>query len=524
MFIKNKFALVDIFAGAGGLSEGFLQRKNLCSAHLSIEKDPIACRTLKIRKIYHLIQSNGIEDLDYIDLLKNQSKFDQFVTNNKSIKNILDNSVWNFELGSEDSNKTAETIKKKLSNQGWNSKKGDQIILIGGPPCQAYSIAGRSRRSKMIQTGKYKPEKDERNFLYEKYLDLIEKLNPVMFLMENVPGILSAKVNEELVFSKILKDLSYPSLKIEEKNSYELFPLKKKDDLFNKNSDFSINSEDYGIPQSRKRVIIFGIRKDLEVREIPYLEEKEKITIKDVLIDLPVLRSGISKIDNKSVKDSETEWKRALINWSLEEKKALTLDQADFLLKIISEIDKHPFLEGRGGDLLKKHKRVVNKKLAPDLLDWIMDDSLKYHLNLTTRAHMAGDLKRYLFNSIFTALNNKSPLLSDYPDSLLPNHKSRTKGYQDRFRTLVLDRPSKTITSHISKDGHAFIHPDPLQCRSLTVREAARIQTFPDNYFFSGNRTQQYAQVGNAVPPYLAYLISGIVEKISNTYAANKSV
>ena len=127
---------------------------------------------------------------------------------------------------------------------------------------------------------------------------------------------------------------------------------------------------------------------------------------------------------------------------------------------------------------------------------------------------MDSDLKRYLFNAVFTEVKGKPPLLDDYPERLLPDHRNvKTGKYKDRFRTINSGKPSKTITSHIAKDGHAFIHYDPLQCRSLTVREAARLQTFPDNYLFRGNRTQQYHQVGNAVPPYLASQIARVVSE-----------
>ena len=126
------------------------------------------------------------------------------------------------------------------------------------------------------------------------------------------------------------------------------------------------------------------------------------------------------------------------------------------------------------------------------------------------------DLARYFYYATVAADTGISIKISDLPSELTPAHKNATNPsghFSDRFRVQLWDKPSSTVVSHISKDGHYYIHPDPLQMRSLTVREAARLQTFPDSYHFMGNRTQQYHQVGNAVPPVLAKQIAELVEE-----------
>jgi DNA (cytosine-5)-methyltransferase 1 len=155
-----------------------------------------------------------------------------------------------------------------------------------------------------------------------------------------------------------------------------------------------------------------------------------------------------------------------------------------------------------------------------ELAEWYRDEKLLGVINHDTRGHMNSDLARYLYCSSYAEINlqanmRSSPRLNDFPQELLPAHKNVNSGkFVDRFKVQEKHLPASTITSHISKDGHYFIHYDPAQCRSLTVREAARIQTFPDNYFFEGTRTQQYVQVGNAVPPLLAKQIAEIIYKL----------
>lgn len=160
-----------------------------------------------------------------------------------------------------------------------------------------------------------------------------------------------------------------------------------------------------------------------------------------------------------------------------------------------------------------------------ELLQWIERSELRALAQHETRGHMPSDLTRYLFSATYGQVLRVSPKAEDFPPSISPNHRNWHTGvFADRFRVQLDEEPSTTVTSHISKDGHYFIHPDPLQCRSLTVREAARLQTFPDDYLFMGNRTEQYVQVGNAVPPYLARQVAKLVHSalVGETSAARQ--
>ena len=369
----------------------------------------------------------------------------------------------------------------------------------------------------MIGEDKGKYEKDPRHFLYREYLQILADHRPTVFVMENVKGLLSAKLNQQSTFKKILADLQNPSLAMsgttQGKNlSYKLFSISRRGsgNLFNEPDpgDFVVRSEEYGIPQARHRIIILGIRSDVYVSDPDLLQITQKVSIENVLDDLPRLRSGLSKES-----DTAEEWCQAI--------QAIT--NANWLTSLSPDLRKAMVSSAKLIDSsLTRGASFMAAKVKPSSHEhWYVDKSLKGVCNHESRSHIREDLHRYFFASAYAQIKGKSPTLKEFPKELLPDHDNvneaiRNSLFNDRFRVQVSGRPSTTVVSHISKDGHYYIHYDPSQCRSLTVREAARLQTFPDNYFFEGNRTQQYHQVGNAVPPLLAVKIAKIVFNLLN--------
>ena len=280
--------------------------------------------------------------------------------------------------------------------------------------------------------------------------------------------------------------------------------------------DFVIRSELYGIPQKRHRVIILGVRSDID--SCPdILKPQKPVTVYDAISDLPKLRSSLSGKGRKTIDD----WINTLKSFRIPEKEDFQ-NPPERLTEINRELQ-------NAVNLTNRFLKTESDPDSPDIYGgvnasvfkpkWYKNSKLKKTLNHFARSHMASDLHRYLYASCFAEITGISPKLSDFPEYLLPDHKNikkdkTLKNFSDRFRVQLKNKPSSTITSHISKDGHYYIHPDPEQVRALTVREAARLQTFPDDYFFCGPRTAQYRQVGNAVPPLLANKIAGIVMKL----------
>jgi len=295
-------------------------------------------------------------------------------------------------------------------------------LVIGGPPCQAYSIAGRARDPKGMSD-------DPRNYLYKYYVEFLNRYKPKMFVFENVPGILSANNGGylELIFEAV-KEAGYE--------------LDKK----------VLNAKHFGVLQDRKRVIIIGWKKSLKLKYPDFIEEQPKFEIlKDLFSDLPKIKSG----------------------------------------------------EGSFG--IVKYAKPTTKYLE--------DKKIRNCIDFTTqhiaRQNNENDLEIYTIAVKKWLNENKRLNYAELPDRLIKHNN--TKSFTNRFQVVNHLGISHTVVAHICADGHYYIHPDLKQNRSITVREAARIQSFPDDYFFEKSRTTAFKQIGNAVPVLMA---EGIANKI----------
>jgi DNA (cytosine-5)-methyltransferase 1 len=504
----ERVPIIDLFAGPGGLGEGFsaLRRdgRPVFKIGLSIEKDTDAHRTLELRSFYRQFPDGQIPP-DYYQYLGGKISRAALFAAHPNAADDARKEAWNATLGVTSPQEIDTRISDALAGRrNW--------LLIGGPPCQAYSLVGRS---KMIgEKGRKEYEADHRHFLYREYLRIIADFQPRIFVMENVKGLLSATLNGESTISKILADLRHPIAAIhgprhrDSNVTYRLVsisvPASGASGEFSP-ADFIVRAEKYGVPQCRHRLIIVGISE--RVKDSPgLLTEQIETTVSSAIDDLPLLRSGLSKEP-----DSESAWREAV--GSIRQAEWLYEQQvdADVRRQIKSQLAELSADLVRGSDEAKTSRKSLRLHAK-----WFRPDGYAGVCNHTSRSHIRADLHRYFFVAAFAQVHGRSPLLEEFPKGLLPKHKNvaaamKETKFNDRFRVQVANRPATTVVSHISKDGHYYIHPDPSQCRSLTVREAARLQTFPDNYFFEGPRTQQYHQVGNAVPPLLAHQIAGIV-------------
>ncbi|MBP2279192.1 DNA (cytosine-5)-methyltransferase 1 [Psychrobacter sp. PL19] len=398
----EKMTFIDLFAGAGGLSEGFVKVGFEPIAH--VEMDAHACKTLETRNYYYALKKANKLQVYYDYLLGNISHEDL----SENVLNKLNN-VINASIGDNNTN---------IFNRIDELCQGREVdLIIGGPPCQAYSVVGRHRINKLEQD-------DPRNLLYRQYARFLKRYNPKVFVFENVLGILSAE--EGRYFNNI--KVYFRTL------GYEL-------------DSRVLNTSDYGVLQNRKRVIIIGWKKGSGFSYPELVAESNPYTVADILEDLAHLNPGDLNPVTKYAKDTNEYLKKYAIR---------------------SDVD------------------FVTQHVA--------------------RSHNDRDLEIYRI-AIDKWLSNKERLkYADLPERL-KTHKNQTS-FTDRFKVVDIDNYSHTVLAHIAKDGHYYIYPSREQVRSLSVREAARIQSFPDSYYFEGGRSAAFKQIGNAVPPLMALRIA----------------
>lgn len=493
--------IVDLFSGPGGLSEGFAtaKRNEYEAAYkigISIEKDKSAHRTLRFRAFLRRFRQFPDEYYRWLEIGGDQPNWAEIYPEEWR---IASNEAICAELGLAETTAVLSSAITEI-----NRVAEGRTVLIGGPPCQAYSLVGRARNR-----GKkdYVPANDQRHYLYREYCRVLNELSPAVFVMENVKGMLSSTVEGLAIFGQVVNDL---------KNSgpgYRLYAISgdDKDELLP--SHFLLQAEKYGVPQARHRVIIVGVRGDIVSRLprgfSPKLKKSDRaVTVADVLSNLPQLRSGLSRDDNPAdwkltIAAAISQVRRASSDYQGENPEAFHVALREVEARLAS---------GTAPARCSSVRTTLPASIPFKLRTFLNDSRLSALHGHETRGHMPSDLSRYLFAACYAVAEGSSPKASRFPTDIAPEHANWNSGkFDDRFRVQRWHHPSSTVTSHISKDGHYFIHPDPTQCRSLTVREAARLQTFPDNYIFLGNRTEQYIQVGNAVPPFLALQIAEAV-------------
>ncbi len=418
--MNRNLRFLNLFAGGGGLSEGFIHAGFEPVAH--VESDPAACFTLCTRMAYHWLKTQGQIER-YADYLSGTLSRRDFY---ECVPECITGSVINAEINRV----TLPGIFSKI-DESLKNRKLD--LIIGGPPCQAYSLVGRSRdRDRM--------KNDNRNYLYFDYAEFLRRYRPTYFVFENVPGLLSAKDRNGALHFDDMRRLFC-------RYGYE--------------TEFmTLSAEDYGVLQSRKRIILIGRLGQSPGFSPGPSKWKPDARVGEVFDDLPALVAGSGSSGPCRIRSYGGTW---------------------------------------------QYEAGIRNVELP----------VTWH---QARPNTDQDLKIY---RIAVGLWNREKTRLSY--NMLPDHlktHSHRNSFLDRFKVVAADLPfSHTVLAHIAKDGHYYIHPDIDQNRSITPREAARLQTFPDDYFFESRddvpkRTSAFRQIGNAVPVLLARKIASRLKEI----------
>ncbi len=415
MFIDTKLNFIDLFAGAGGLSEGFIQAGFNPIAH--VEMNESAARTLETRAVFLYLKKTNKMRLYY--------RYERGEITREELFEKIPSEVTKTVINKEMSNKTLKSIFKRVDEIIEEDGIEHIDLIIGGPPCQAYSLVGRAQSSHM----NIPMEEDSRNELYKMYTRFLNRYKPPMFVFENVAGLKTANGGD--TFRNLQAQLKRVGYEIEWKEQ---------------------NAKNFGTLQNRRRIIIIGWRKGTNhfYPEFPIINSNALVN--DLLCDLPAVQRGH------------------------EERVYLPFNQASTYVR-------------------RNNIRTRN-------------DVLTHHV---VRPNNPRDVE--IYRLAIQAWNNGERLkYTDLPADLI-THSNKTS-FLDRFKVVEGNQHyCHTVLAHLSKDGHYFIHPDINQCRSISVREAARLQTFPDNYYFEGNRGEKFKQIGNAVPPMMAKVIAEELKK-----------
>lgn len=514
--------VIDLFAGPGGLGEGFARLRsagqNRFKIVRSIEKDHWAHSTLCLRSFFR--QFDRAPESYYSYCRGDIDRHQLFQEYPKAAEVVQSECGEPQELGPRYRASVREQIRRAL--RGRRGRSGNRPwVLLGGPPCQAYSMAGRSRLRPVLGDAF---DEDHRHTLYKEYLRIIADHGPAVFVMENVAGLLSSKLGGELIVERITEDLRNAA----GPGTYQLYPIAPLEVSSSSSKTataeddwrrYIVKCENHGIPQRRHRLFLVGIRstglKGASGFAVGQLRRAPQVPIRYVVAGLPAIRSGLSQQpDSDEAWESEIR-RAAQMAWPSEVNGPKSAELTALVRRTARSI-RAP-VAGCGGPFIRRPpSRPVQCGYKPR---WFLDARIGGVCNHEARKHMALDLRRYLYVACSAQVYRVSPKLREFPGRLRPRHNNIAKSLRfgmfcDRFRAQVSTEPATTITSHIHKDGHYFIHFNPKQCRSLSVREAARVQTFSDNYLFEGPRTEQYRQVGNAVPPLLAHGIARVVSDV----------